>query len=438
MLESSGYKVREAADGRQALETARLHKPDLIISDALMPVMDGFQLCRKVKGDKNLNDILFILYTATYTDEKDEGLSLEMGADKFIRKPVEPDKFIKIIQGVIGGVEKGKIKPRKAAIENEKEVCKLYSERLVKKLEKKMLDLEREINQRKRIEEERKKLEAQLQQAQKMEAVGTLAGGIAHDFNNLLTVIIGNAQLALMNVIKDESLRKEIEEIKKSGDKAASLTRQLLAFSRKQIIKPDVLDLNEEINETEKILKRMIGEDIEFQTVLEPELWKVYADSGQIDQVIINMVVNARDAMPQGGKLTIETANADLDESYFREHGIRETPGHYVMLAISDTGSGMDKETQEHIFEPFFTTKKVGEGTGLGLSTVYGIVKQSNGFVWIYSEPGKGTTFKVYLPKMKGDAEPEKKEQTPVDDLSPSLSGQKPKLCIINKLLCLA
>ena len=275
-------------------------------------------------------------------------------------------------------------------------------------------------NQRKQAEEEKKKLEAQLRQAQKMEAVGTLAGGVAHDFNNLLTAIICNTQLVLMDAGKDESLRKKIEEIEKAGEKAASLTRQLLAFSRKQMIKPEVLDLNEEINETEKMLKRTIGEDIEFQTVLEPELWKVYADFGQIDQVIVNMVVNARDAMPQGGKLIIETANADLDKNYFREHAIEEAPGPYVILAVSDTGSGMDKETQKHIFEPFFTTKEVGKGSGLGLSTVYGIVKQNNGFIWVYSEPGQGTTFKVYLPKVKGVAEPEEKEQTPVDDVSGS------------------
>ena len=264
---------------------------------------------------------------------------------------------------------------------------------------------------------EKKKLETQLAQSQKMEAIGTLAGGVAHDFNNLLTVIIGNAELALMNVIKDESLRTGIEEIKKAGKKAASLTRQLLAFSRKQVIMPKVIDLNKGINETKNMLKHTIGEDIEFLTILEPELEKVYADSGQIDQIIMNMVVNARDAMPQGGKLTIETANADLNKNYFREHDIKEEkPGHYVMLTVSDTGSGMDKETREHIFEPFFTTKEVGKGTGLGLSTVYGIVKQNNGFVWVYSEPGRGSTFKVYLPKVKGDAEPKEKEQSPVDD----------------------
>ncbi|MDO9566111.1 MAG: PAS domain S-box protein [Candidatus Desulfaltia sp.] len=276
----------------------------------------------------------------------------------------------------------------------------------------------------------RRNMEEQLRQSQKMEAIGTLAGGIAHDFNNLLTVIMGNAELALMHVIKDKSLRKEIEEIKNAGERAASLTQQLLAFSRKQVIKLEVLNLNKVVNETKKMLKRIITEDIELITVLEPELWKIRADSGQINQVIMNLVVNAKDAMsncadsetgrPQGGKLTVETANADLDMNYFREHAITGMPGPYVMLAISDTGIGIDKKTLEHIFEPFFTTKDVGKGTGLGLSTVYGIVKQNNGFVWVYSEPGKGTTFKVYLPKMEGDVEAKEKEQTCVKNLGSS------------------
>jgi two-component system cell cycle sensor histidine kinase/response regulator CckA len=264
---------------------------------------------------------------------------------------------------------------------------------------------------------EQKKLEAQLRQSQKMEAIGKLAGAVAHDFNNMLTVIMGNANLALMEVGKDDTLRHEIEEIRKAGKKAASLTQQLLTFSRKQIIQPKILDINELLTDIEKILGRLIGEDIELLTIPAPALWQVEIDRSQIEQVIINLAINARDAMLQGGKLTIETANADLNENYFREHGIEgEKSGHYVVLAVSDTGSGMDKETQEHIFEPFFTTKEVGKGTGLGLATVYGIVRQNNGFIWVYSEPGRGSTFKVYLSEVKKDADLEEKEQTHVDD----------------------
>ena len=280
--------------------------------------------------------------------------------------------------------------------------------------------IDRDITKRKQAQEERKKLEAQFSQAQKMEAIGTLAGGVAHDFNNLLTVIIGNAELALMDVIKDESLRNGIEETKKAGERAASLTRQLLAFSRKQMITPRVLDLNELLTGIEKMLGRLIGEDVELLTIPEPALWQVEVDPGQMEQVIMNLAVNAREAMPKGGKLTIETANIDLAENYFHEHGIKKEPGSYVMLAVSDTGCGMDKETQEHIFEPFFTTKGVGKGTGLGLSMVYGIVKQNNGFVWVYSEPGQGFTLKVYLPKAEGDADSEEKQRLLVIELDGS------------------
>ena len=261
-----------------------------------------------------------------------------------------------------------------------------------------------------------KKMEAQLLQSQKMEAIGTLAGGVAHDFNNLLTTILGYAELSLMGLGEDNPVREKIEEIKKAGDTAASLTRQLLAFSRKQIVQPKVIDINKLLSGMEKMLGRLLSEDVEVLTIPEPALWQVEADPGQMEQIIMNLAVNARDAMPMGGKLTVETANVDLDENYFREHGIEEQPGSYVMLAVSDTGSGMDKETQEHIFEPFFTTKEIGKGTGLGLSTIYGIVKQNNGVVWVYSEPGQGTTFKVYLPKVEGDAGPEEKERTPIED----------------------
>lgn len=251
---------------------------------------------------------------------------------------------------------------------------------------------------------ERKKLEAQFHQAQKMEAIGTLTGGIAHDFNNLLTVIMGNADLALAAVRKDDPIFADIKEIKVTGERAVSLTSQLLAFSRKQIIQPRTMDLNESIEGIEKMLGRLIGEDIELSTNMETGLWKNYADPGQIDQVIMNLAVNARDAMPQGGKLIIETVNVELSADHFLSHGIEEQQGEYTMLAIGDTGIGMDEETQSHIFEPFYTTKASGKGTGLGLSTVYGIVKQNHGFIWVDSKVGQGTTFRIYFPKAEEEA----------------------------------
>jgi two-component system cell cycle sensor histidine kinase/response regulator CckA len=246
----------------------------------------------------------------------------------------------------------------------------------------------------------RRSLEEQFHQSQKMEAVGRLAGGIAHDFNNLLTAITGYAELLLSDLEPSNPHRCDVVEIKNAAGRAAALTRQLLAFSRKQLLAPQVLDLNRVVVSMDKLLQRLIGEDVDLITRLGPALGSVKADPGQIEQVILNLAVNARDAMPQGGKLTIETANADIDERYTRQH-FAIPPGSYIVLTVSDTGCGMDEAIQSHLFEPFFTTKELGKGTGLGLSTVYGIVTQSGGTIEVHSRPGHGTTFKIYLPRVE-------------------------------------
>jgi len=250
---------------------------------------------------------------------------------------------------------------------------------------------------------ERRRLEEQLMRAQRMEAIGTLSGGVAHDFNNILTVILGHTEVLLQALRSNPQMAEHLKSIDEASRRASALTRQLLAFSRKQVLQPRVFNLNSLIVDLDKMLRRMISEDIEYNTVIDPRLGSTKADPGQIEQVVMNLVVNARDAIEGGGTITVETANVDLDEEYVRTHpGVR--PGPHVMLAVSDTGEGILPEVFPHIFEPFFTTKEVGRGTGLGLSTVYGIVKQSGGSVWVYSQLGRGTTFKVYLPRVEEPA----------------------------------
>ena len=245
----------------------------------------------------------------------------------------------------------------------------------------------------------RKQLEQQLQHARKMEAVGRLAGGVAHDFNNMLTVITGYGTMVLEGLPDQDPLRSHVEEILSATNRAAALTSQLLAFSRQQPMRPQVINLNALIANTEKMLRRLIREDIVLELILQDGLGSVKADLAQVEQAIVNLVVNSRDAMPAGGRITVETANVCLDECYARTH-IGVQPGEFVMIAVSDTGEGMDEDVLRRVFEPFFTTKEQGKGTGLGLATVYGMVKQNGGDIWVYSEPGKGTTFKLYLPNV--------------------------------------
>jgi signal transduction histidine kinase len=294
--------------------------------------------------------------------------------------------------------------------ERQSELRKL-NEELDRRVQERTAELQQEIQQRLRSEE-------QLLQAQKMEAVGRLAGGVAHDFNNILTALIGFSESLAEKVGDQPGTQEDIKEILRACDHAASLTRQLLAFSRRQAIAPSVIDLNTIVAQSEKLLRRVIGEDIELQTVTAPHIHMVRVDPGQIEQVIMNLAVNARDAMPEGGKLIIRTGEVELDEMYCRAH-LNTAPGPNVILSVSDSGQGMTPEVKAHLFEPFFTTKERGKGTGLGLSLVYGIVKQSGGGIWVYSEPGKGTTFKIYLPAVADDVA-ERTKQPAVPETVPS------------------
>jgi PAS domain S-box-containing protein len=266
------------------------------------------------------------------------------------------------------------------------------------------LVLANDVTERLRAEEALRKTEEQLRQAQKMEAVGRLAGGVAHDFNNLLSVILSYAELLLADLGAKEPMREEVDQIRKAAVRAADLTRQLLMFSRQQVLEPKVVDLNDVLMNLDRMLQRIIGVDIELVLICGKPLGRVRVDPGSMEQVIMNLVLNARDAMPVGGKLTMETSNVDIDETSAKEH-LGTYPGPHVMLAVSDTGIGMDRATQARIFEPFFTTKEMGKGTGLGLSTVFGIVQQSGGSIWVYSEPGRGTSFKIYFPRVDAAAD---------------------------------
>jgi PAS domain S-box-containing protein len=536
-LENEGYEIMVATSGEKAIRRAELTTPDLILLDVLMPAMDGFETCRRLKAQEQTREIPVIFMTGlTAVENKVAGF--EAGGVDYVTKPIEIDIVLARVRTHLAlRAMRRELESRNERLREEiderkraeDEVSKLNTD-LERRVEERTFELKAAYEQLKkemfdreqvegalrkseerfralyednpsmyftvdaqgvvlsvnpfgaeqlgyRVEEllgqsvlnvfhpddkdavqrqlasclrksgevsywelrkihkngnvlwvreaaravkgkdgkflvlvvceditERMNLEEQLRQALKMEAIGTLAGGVAHDFNNLMTAVLGYSDLSLQKIAKDDPLRRDIEQIRKAGERAALLTNQLLAFSRKQVVQPKVMDINHVIAETEKMLKRLIGEDIDLVSVFDPALARVMADPGLIGQVVMNLAINARDAMPQGGKLIIETANACLDEAYTRQH-LGVEPGHYVMLAVSDSGSGMDEKTLSHIFEPFFTTKEMGKGTGLGLAVVYGIVKQSGGHISVYSEPGYGTTFKVYLPCAEQETE---------------------------------
>ena len=534
LLSGNGYHVTTATHGVAALDLAQQNPPDLIIADILMPVMDGFALCREWKKDQRLKLIPFIFYTATYTDERDREFALSLGAAQFIVKPEEPDAFLEIIRRTIEQIESPPASQARPAAdapirlpiempeEEEPVYLKQYNAALIRKLESKMEQLERanreleyDIAERKQMAEaharlataveqvadaiviadvkgtivyvnpafekttgytrqeavgqnprllksgkyddafyremwdllaqgkvwsgriiNKKKngalyeeemtispirdsagrlinyvavkhditqevaLETQLRQAQKMEAIGQLAGGVAHDFNNILTVIHGNAALQLAPGMDPVERGECTQQIVQAAERAANLTRQLLLFSRKQVMQPVNLDLNEVVGGMIKMLKRILGEDITLCSELAPALPLLYADAGMIEQVLLNLAVNSRDAMPAGGRLTITTGTQTLDEEQARQNP-EAAAGRYVFLDVTDIGCGILPEVLPHIFEPFFTTKEAGKGTGLGLATVHGIVKQHRGWVTVKSEVDKGTVFRIYLPALK-------------------------------------
>jgi len=530
LLESRQLKVISAENGKAALDAAYADPPDLIISDILMPIMDGYTLCKMWKSDERLKHIPFIFYTATYTDPKDEDFALKLGADRFIVKPQEPQVFVELLKEFIHEELTGP-SANQRPLGTEMEFFRQYNEILFNKLEKKVLELEQvnqrlnqEIEDRKRAEEkllsltqaveespsaimisnldgdieyvnpkflqvsgysnqeiigrnarffrseeiqpdvyqdlwktiksdkiwrgeicnrrkdgelfwvylttsplrdsngsitkfmaimedtsERRKLEAQLRQSQKLEGIGQLAGGVAHDFNNILTAIIGYAHLAYLNMQKDDPLRGYIKYILDYSDKAATITKSLLAFSRKQATHPSHFNLNDLISDFETFLRRLLPENIEIQTKRASQVLSVLVDHVQIEQVIMNLATNARDAMPQGGRFIITTRWVELNEEFIKTYGYGKT-GSYAEITVEDTGAGMDQPTMDKIFDPFFTTKEQGKGTGLGMAIAYGIVKKHNGFITVDSEPGKGTLFRILLPIVRAVEGQDKKK----------------------------
>ncbi|BBO84609.1 hypothetical protein DSCO28_51750 [Desulfosarcina ovata subsp. sediminis] len=399
MLNGSGHDVRSATNGAEALEIITDGGIELIISDILMPVMDGFQLCRKVKADARFRRIPFIIHTATYTGPQDEAFAMTIGADRFIQKPCEPDVFMGIVEALIaaGPQRQPLTQPEQAS---EEEILKLYSERLVRKLEKKMVELEEELEKRKAVEIQQRNLEKQLQQAQKMEAIGTLAGGIAHDFNNILTAIIGYTELTLDKVEKGSVIEEYLHEVFSAGKRAKDLVNQILAVAREANEEVKPIPLRPIAKEVLKLIRSSIPATIEVKPAVESDSL-IMGNATRIHQILMNLCTNAAHAMRnKGGILEVGLRDVTIANNPSAS-ALALKPGDYIELTVSDTGTGIPPDIIGSIFEPYFTTKASGEGTGLGLSVVHGIVESYGGKIGAHSELGKGSVFTIYLPITK-------------------------------------
>jgi signal transduction histidine kinase len=403
LFSKSGYHVEYAGNGAEALESARKNPPDVVVADILMPVMDGFALCRKWKMDKQLKSIPFIFYTATYTDPEDEKFALSLGADRFIPKPISPELLIPMVQEVMDEAQ-AKGPAEGGAVAEEDIFLKSYNQALIHKLEQKVAQLEaanealeNEIKERKQAEEEKSQLESQLIQSQKMEAIGTLAGGIAHDFNNILMAIMGIADLALIKTRNGHAIEEQLRGVFNACDRAKELVRQILTFSRRSNIDRKPIQIKTIAKEVLKMLRSSLPRTIEIQQNLMSDSL-IKADPTQIYQVLMNLCTNAAQSLKDStGVVHVSLGDLDIEDNHIVS-GQRLPPGSYLRLKVRDSGVGMIADQLERIFEPYYSTKEQGEGTGLGLSVVHGIVKESGGKIMVQSTPGKGSTFSVYFP----------------------------------------
>jgi signal transduction histidine kinase len=412
LLEGHGYEVVTAQHGAEALQIAKQAPPDLIITDILMPVMDGFNLCRQWKANEQLKTCPFVFYTATYTDPKDESFALSLGADAFLVKPLDPGKLIEAINKLLLDFQgNGTAQPSSTSL-NEEEIYKLYSERLVHKLEHKMLQLEQEIEERRQTAaalqasnqqlrqamDELKDVQKQVIRQERLAAIGQLATGMAHDFNNMLSIISLHSEIMLHRGQLSEPESAGAQVIIHQVKQANQLIQQILDFARRTNLERRATDLAQTLQEMVSLLKRTLPENVQLSLEFAPDEYVVHIDRMRIEQVVMNLALNARDAMPNGGHLNIKLERPHL----FPDNGLSTlseiTKGDWIVITVADDGMGVADDVYPHLFEPFFTTKPLGKGTGLGLAQVYGIVKQHEGRIDVHSKVGHGTTFTIYLP----------------------------------------